>query len=310
MPSSINNPIAFYSEFLFDGYFKFYKDFFEPNQDLRIVFEKLEINKEKRIKTIARYEEDFTGENILVESTSYFPDELSKKLKKQQFTSLQLITEKLNTLLSIEQQQFFIDNLSSTTIKLIEDFQVKITIDEDFIIIENSLKNLVSNVFDNNRHIKPGLRISNILKEPVLKSPLKSFKMQQLFYDKIDILFKGLIEDEFIALDTELEVFRKAFNGSDILKPTLISWTAKVKSSNSSMPLLIAFIEFLIANQIIEPVTFHKKIIVELFANSKGDKFKYDSLKSSNSQRKHNQKTVTRQFDNLSTILSAFKALK
>lgn len=312
MPPSINNPIAFFQEFLFDGYLKFYKSFFHPGEGAYLTSERLIISKERKTRDIAYTTTNkFNGEDFLLERIDYFPDLLNELLSKERFKALQLIDEKLNTS-TFDGQKLFVENLFHQVMKLNKDSKEQITDKQDFEIISESLKYILNEVLATypNLSLKPDLHVRNFLKLPEGKTNIKSFKMNLPYLENVGLLFNGLKEDGFIATETEFEVFKNAFNGSEIKNPTFIRWTAKATSSFSSRPLLSYFIKYLIENEIIEYIKYPKIIIIKLFGDYVGNKMNSKSFSSTTSQSKKNKKPSTYQLDNLKEILSAFKAQK
>ncbi|MFC4209554.1 hypothetical protein ACFOWA_00080 [Pedobacter lithocola] len=308
----IKYPLYLYREFKKTKYQKLYSDFFTQNK-MFFSYDKYEINFELRTKTTAIYINEF-GDQYLSESFESFDEIIKKLLDTYNDETIVNINDSLAFIFEEENKLKFLSSLTSELKELTQEFASLVTNTDIHAIIKSSILTLIDAITKQENYISK----SNITfkPKPVKNQPLDGkgrFSMEPNYFQRIELLFSALIEKKIISDKTDLKDFSGAFdqhnNNNNDRK--LISWIAKSKSSLSSKPLLLSFIDSLIYKEIIafEKPSVIKNKIVEIFANHDDSVIKIENLRVAASQRNTNSKTITPQQHLLDSVIQDFLSI-
>ncbi|TRT87756.1 MAG: hypothetical protein EWV82_03740 [Microcystis aeruginosa Ma_AC_P_19900807_S299] len=279
-PSTIENPINFFEEFINSGFERYYSSFM-GNSIIPGNASLIENEFDENVRPPNEPEGlwSITKEERLVGSSGTFisfNDELNNLLHSQQEISLKLIQNFLLSRTSNLQEIKHFLLLLFVRLKnvLIKCLNSQLT--SKYVMIEFSLVQLIEKVYTLSSSYIQIEELDNEIKDLIFENdiPANSVHFNKKYIQKIPLLYELLTENEFIETKTSLENFEKAFTGKPIEKnENKIKWVKLSRSKGGiSKAQIIHLMLTLKSNGILAEVSELeiKNRIIEIFLDNDG----------------------------------------
>ena len=313
--SDITNPIRFFEYFFPKGFDKMYDDFFKFNANKYCLSDTSDddfdeapyhmIECDKNQDYIIIEEAAFANSNFISRSfRKTIQDILRQILDKELNESLYLTNEAFISKNSVEAKETLIQSLLSDMVYIIE-YKLSLickpkysrqcqSILVDYIQkIEERYSNYVSN---------KKASYSKYLSTKITSSTT-SLKMIESKYNRLNVLLEDLKEGGFLEPTLSLELFQRAFNGSNIESPLEIKWM-KISYGKCYYTAVLELIQLLKQKEYIADYSY--KQLSKIFVQSNGVPIPEGGWKGANHRKENRKKGKSPILNDISYIVNTF----